>query len=139
MENQKKLSTNISSEKLQELIEAGKIFIYPTDTIYGIGCNALNEEAVNKIREIKNRDKEKPLSIIAPSIEWISENFIITLAEISKYLPGPYTLLLKKKDPNFMNYISNNDRIGIRVPDSKFTEKIQESGFPFVTTSVNIS
>ena len=126
------------NQELKTKILAGKIFIYPTDTIYGLGCNALDDQAVNKIREIKQRDN-KPLSIIAPSTNWILEHFITTLEEIKKYLPGPYTLLLKKKNSDFLNWISNNDRIGIRIPDHEFTKKLQEIGIPFVTTSVNLA
>ena len=85
----------IKDSLISELIKS--IFIYPTDTIYGIGCNAEESKLVEKIREIKNRDK-KPFSIIAPSIKWILENCETTEKEISKYLPGPYTLILKKKN-----------------------------------------
>jgi len=125
-------------DNLNEEVLAGKIFVYPTDTIYGLGCNALNESAVQKIREIKNRDKNKPLSVIAPSIEWIKENFIIDI-NLEKYLPGPYTLILKKKNLDFLSHISDSESLGIRIPNSEFTERIQKIGFPFITTSVNIS
>ena len=73
-----------------------EIFIYPTDTIYGLGCDATNEKLVKELREIKNRD-DKPLSVIAPSVKWIFDNFDVGLELLEKYLPGPYTLLLKKK------------------------------------------
>jgi len=123
---------------IKEEILAGKILIYPTDTIYGLGCNALDENAVKKIREIKSRDKDKPLSIIAPSFEWIKENLIVD-CDMKKYLPGPYTIILKKKDKNFLKHVSNSDTLGVRIPDSDFCRKIQESGVPFITTSVNLS
>lgn len=119
-------------------ININQIFIYPTDTIYGIGCNAENEKLVSKIREIKNRD-EKPFSVIAPSVEWILNNFETFLDEVEKYLPGKYTLILKKKNPSFMNWVSENDRIGVRIPDSDFTRELQRMGKPIVTTSVNVS
>jgi len=126
-------------EDLIKKIIEGKIFIYPTDTIYGLGCDATNITAVNKIKEIKGGDKDKPMSLIAPNIDWILKNFQTTEEEINKYLPGPYTLLLKRKNPDFLNWISNNVRIGIRIPNCSFTKKIQESGIPFITTSVNLS
>lgn len=123
--------------KLVEDILAGKIFIYPTDTIYGIGSDATNVESVQKIREIKKRDA-KPFSVIAPSFEWIEENFVVDF-DIKKFLPGAYTLLLKKKDVNFLKHVSENDRVGVRIPENDFCFSIQKVGVPFVTTSVNLS
>ncbi len=121
-------------------IKQGKIFIYPTDTIYGLGCDATNEESVEKIKKIKERDRDKPLSIIAPSFEWINQNCHVDVdADLHKYLPGPYTIILKKKDPDFLKHISSTDTIGIRIPDCDFTKQIQEAGVPFISTSVNLS
>ena len=116
----------------------GKIFIYPTDTIYGVGCDATNKQSVEKIKQIKQRDRDKPLSIIAPSKEWIKENCIVDV-DLDKYLPGPYTIILKKKDKEFLSNVSETDSLGIRIPDHKFTKEIQKSKIPFITTSVNLS
>lgn len=116
----------------------GKIFIYPTDTIYGLGCDATNIQSVEKIRLIKRRDKNKPLSLIAPSTNWIKKNLIVDI-DLKKYLPGPYTLILKKKNLNFLNHVSKTDSLGIRIPKNKFTKIIQKSKVPFITTSVNVS
>lgn len=127
------------NEQLIQQIKGGKIFIYPTDTIYGIGCNALNKKATEKIKEIKGRNRNKPLSIIAPSIQWIKENCITDNINLNKYLPGPYTLILKKKDDNFLSHISSTNSLGIRIPDNDFTNQVQQAGVPFITTSVNLS
>jgi len=127
-------------DNLINQIKQGKIFIYPTDTIYGLGCDATNIQSVNKIKNIKQRDKDKPLSIIAPSIKWIKQNCIIPKdLNINKYLPGPYTLILKKQKPNFLTHVSNTDSLGIRIPNNNFTKQIQKSKLPFITTSVNLS
>ncbi len=115
-----------------------KIFIYPTDTIYGIGCDAENEFLVEKIRKIKRRDT-KPFSVIAPSIEWILKNCETTKDEIEKFLPGAYTLILKKKDKNFLSKVSENEFLGVRIPLHPITEILQKTGKPIVTTSVNFS
>ncbi len=127
----------MNQAQLTKAVLSGKIFIYPTDTIYGIGCNALDKEAVEKIREIKKRDN-KPFSIIAPSFKWIEENFMID-CELKKYLPGPYTIILKKKNKNFLSWVSDTDSLGIRIPDNEFCRKIQKTGVPFITTSVNLA
>jgi L-threonylcarbamoyladenylate synthase len=115
-----------------------EIFIYPTDTIYGIGCDASKVALVERIREIKNRDS-KFMSVIAPSLKWIFENFEVEGELIEKYLPGPYTLLLKKKNFDFLEGVSGNEYVGIRIPDCSFTKVLQELNIPIVTTSVNLS
>ncbi|MBS3074958.1 threonylcarbamoyl-AMP synthase [Candidatus Pacearchaeota archaeon] len=131
------ISKEIEEEILSKILE-GRIFIYPTDTIYGLGCNAEDKEAVEKIKQIKQRDANKPMSVIAPSIEWIKENLIVDI-DLDKYLPGSYTILLKKKNPDFLSWVSNTDSLGIRVPNNDFTKIIQKSKAPFITTSVNLS
>lgn len=122
-----------------EDIKHGAIFIYPTDTIYGLGCDATNEESVQLIKDLKYRDKDKPMSVIAPSVDWIKENCEVTDEVLDKYLPGPYTLFLKKKNPDFMKNVSSNDSLGIRIPDCEFTNLVKKAGVPFITTSVNFA
>ena len=130
----------MNQQEIKTKIKQGKIFIYPTDTIYGIGCDATNKESVTKIKNIKLRDKNKPLSIIAPSIYWINKNCIVdNKMLLKKYLPGPYTLILKKKNKDFLNHVSNTDSLGIRIPNNKITNQIQKANLPFITTSVNLS
>ncbi|MGC9309274.1 MAG: L-threonylcarbamoyladenylate synthase [Candidatus Nanoarchaeia archaeon] len=119
-------------------IKQGDILIYPTDTIYGLGCDAFNEQAVERIKKIKGRDRDKPLSVIAPSKQWIDEHCIIDV-NLDDYLPGPYTLILNKKQPDFLKHVASGDKLGVRIPDCSFTEIIQKSGKPFITTSVNLS
>ncbi len=126
-------------EKLIDMIKAGKVFIYPTDTVYGLGCNAENESSVSRIKLIKAREKEKPLSVIAPSKEWISAHLMTDKVDIDKYLPGAYTLVLWKKDKNFLNYVSSSDTLGVRIPDNDFAKLVEKAGVPFITTSVNLS
>ena len=126
----------INSKIVRQLKES--IFIYPTDTIYGIGCDAENNDLVGKIRTIKKRDK-KPFSIIAPNISWIKKNCEIDEKILKKYLPGAYTLLLKKKNRNFLKHISDNEYLGIRIPNHPMTKILQKTKNPIVTTSVNLS
>ncbi len=125
-------------DELNEKVKKGKIFIYPTDTIYGLGCDAFNNLSVKRIKEIKGRDRDKPLSIIAPSFEWIEDNLIVDV-DLKKYLPGAYTIVLKKKDRNFLSSVSGGDSLGIRIPNNDFCDRIRKIGIPFVTTSVNFS
>jgi len=128
-----------------EEIRKGKIFIYPTDTVLGIGCDARNDDSVSKIFEIKKRDN-KPFLIIVPNFNWIIRNCDINndkLNFIENKLPGPYSFILKLKKNNFLTVskkvISDNNTIGIRIPNCDFSRIVEEFGFPFITTSVNIS
>jgi L-threonylcarbamoyladenylate synthase len=120
-------------------IKHGAIFIYPTDTIYGLGCDATNEESVQLIKDLKYRDKDKPMSVIAPSVDWIKEHCVVEDDMIEKYLPGPYTLILKKKDPSFLKQVSSTETLGVRIPDCEFTNLVKKAGVPFITTSVNFA
>jgi L-threonylcarbamoyladenylate synthase len=124
-------------------IKKGKIFVYPTDTIYGIGCDASNAKSVKKIREIKKRDS-KPFSLIVPGKEWIIDNCFVPekfSGELEK-LPGKYTLILKLKDDMEVakkELVGDFDTIGVRIPGNWFAEFLGRNGLVFVTTSVNIS
>jgi L-threonylcarbamoyladenylate synthase len=127
-------------DEIVAAIKAGDIFIYPTDTIYGIGCDATNNDSVKKIRELKQRE-EKPFSIIAPGKDWILELCDVKDLEKLDLLPGPYTLILKwKRESPIAGQVNPNDgTIGVRIPDHWFTKIVGEARVPFVTTSVNIS
>lgn len=77
--------------------------------------------------------------MIAPSKDWILENFEVDRALIDKYLPGAYTLLVKKKDPGFLKEVSDGELVGVRIPNNSFTKILQKLNVPIVTTSVNLS
>lgn len=127
-------------EELMDKIADGEVFIYPTDTIYGLGCDARNDKAVEKIREIKERH-ETPFSIIAPGIDWIRKNCEITeeAEEYLKQLPGPVTLILKLKNKDCVSEKVNpkGDSLGVRIPHHWISAMVEALGFPIVTTSVN--
>ncbi len=120
-------------------IKEGALFIYPTDTIYGIGCNALKQRSVQKIRELKGR-QTSPLSIWVPSIDWIKRYCVIsdkTEAWLQK-LPGPYTLLLSlNKNHPLAKNVTADQTIGVRLPKHWFQAIVEECGFPLITTSAN--
>jgi L-threonylcarbamoyladenylate synthase len=122
-------------------IKAGMIFIYPTDTIYGLGCDATNDKSVRILRKIKKR-YTKPLSIIAPSTQWILKNCYVRkkfLIYISR-LPGPFTFLLRLKRKSVISSeVTDTDILGVRIPAHDFTRIIQQAAVPFITTSVNVS
>ncbi len=119
-------------------IKKGSVFIYPTDTIYGIGCNALSDKAVSKIREIKKRDT-KPFSIIAPHKNWILENCKVKKKDLDK-LPGPYTYVLETKEQAVSKKVNpDTELLGVRIPKHWFSDIALKLKLPIVTTSVNLS
>jgi L-threonylcarbamoyladenylate synthase len=130
-------------DRLHEFLKKFReeLFIHPTDTIYGLGCDATNSKAINKLRQVK-QDPDKPMSIIAPNKEWIKENCSLN-EEAKKHLdllPGPYTLVLPIKNKGAIAPETNNyfDTIGVRIPDHWISEIVAQFGKPIVTTSANI-
>ena len=133
----------LNPEKLAYDIGKGAIFVYPTDTIYGIGCNAMDDKSVQKIREIKGRPN-MPFSVIAPNKEWIYENCEVgetAKSWIEEKLPGPYTFILKLNnyDAISKHVTKGIDTIGIRIPDHWCSEVVSRLNTPLITTSANIS
>ena len=132
----------VRKEEIRKRILNGAVFIYPTDTIYGLGCNALHDEAVQKIRDIKDRPTT-PFSVIAPSKDWIVEHCgCINKKQCGswlKKLPGPYTIIHKyNKSSGVSSLVTNGIRtIGVRIPDHWFSKISTEMGIPIVTTSAN--
>jgi len=114
------------------------IVVYPTDTIYGLGCYALNANLVSRLRALKQRDI-KPFSIIV-SKEWIRDNCVVNdfVEEYLRKLPGSYTIILelKNKDSIASNVNNGSFFVGVRIPDHPIVKFLP---IPFITTSVNIS
>ncbi len=127
-------------DEFKMLIEDGCLFIHPTDTIYGLGCDATNKQSVKKIRDLKNKH-EGPFSVIVPDKSWIFENCHITpnaRAWIDK-LPGPYTLILplKHRDSVAHNVNFGLESIGVRMPKHWILGYVEKLGVPIVTTTAN--
>ena len=128
--------------KSVEIIENGGVIIFPTDTVYGIGCNPYDVNAVKKIYEIKSREKTKSLPVLASSIEIVKQISIIdefTEKIIKKYWPGPLTLILKLKDKNLKKSLNLEDKIAVRIPNSVCTLKLLNKCNLIVGTSANVS
>lgn len=131
----------LEKDAIIDAIIRGAIFVYPTDTIYGIGCNAQNPKSVRKIRELKSR-ASNPFSVIAPSLEWIKKNCIVTKEgeEWLKKLPGPYTLIFQLKNDCVAKEVNPELKtLGIRMPKHWVMNIVAEANVPVVTTSVNRS
>ncbi|MGL4874326.1 MAG: L-threonylcarbamoyladenylate synthase [Clostridium sp.] len=133
-------------EKIKEAAKSIKndgIVAFPTETVYGLGANALKENCVKKIFEAKGRPQDNPLIIHVASKE--IDEYVKNVPEIAKKLmdrfwPGPLTLILEKKDIVPMETSANLNTIGVRMPNNEIAlELIKESGVPIAAPSANIS
>lgn len=138
----------IKDDELDEVVDIIKrdgIVVFPTETVYGIGGNALSENVINNIYNIKKRPQEKALNILVKNKEEIKKYAYISneLEEeiIDKFMPGPITIILKKRKSQIPDLLTgNNDTIGIRIPDNDIVKKILEKcNLPIAAPSANIS
>ena len=123
-----------------DIMAKGGVILYPTDTVYGLGANIFNNEAVQRIYEIKKRDPSKPLSVLVQdteSLELIADLNRNSREIVNKWLPGPFTFILNKKKI-VSPYVSASAKVGVRIPDYKIARALA-SLFPITTTSANIT
>jgi L-threonylcarbamoyladenylate synthase len=123
-----------------EIMAGGGVILYPTDTVYGLGANIFNNDAVERIYEIKKRDQSKPLSVLVQnteSLELIADLNRSSREIINKWLPGPFTFILNKKNV-VSPYVSASSKVGVRIPDYKIARALA-SLFPITTTSANLT
>ncbi|MGF7118145.1 L-threonylcarbamoyladenylate synthase [Methanobacterium oryzae] len=136
-DNPEKNKLKIAIDTLRE----GKAIVYPTDTVYGIGANALDIEAIEKVYKIKKRPLDKPISICVSNSSLIKK-IAYTNKEIEKIiekiLPGPFTIILNKKENIPSLLTAGSEKIGIRIPDNKVCIELSKE-FPITTTSANLS
>ena len=141
--------SNLSSIEQQielavEILERGGIVAYPTDTVYGLGANPANEQAIDKIYRVKRRSRELPLPLLLADVSDLTKVASIVpdiawqLAE--RFLPGGLTLVLKKSHRVPVSVAAGGDTIAVRIPDHPIpTALIRRLGVPLVGTSANVS
>lgn len=126
--------------KVADALKKGRVIAYPTDTIYGVGCDLYQKDAIKRIHQLKRHNKNKRLSIICADLKDISK-----YAHVPDYayrimrtlVPGPYTFILEatKLVPKIM--LTNQKTVGIRVPDNTISlSLVRELEHPIITTSV---
>ena len=123
-------------------INDGAIVVFPTDTVYGLGCNPYNHEAVLTIYEIKKREKTKPFPIIGYSkkeVEAIAEFNPLEEKIAEKFWPGPITLILKVKDKEIQKSLDLGEKIAVRVPNNQCVLALLKKCKLLVGTSANVS
>lgn len=130
-------------DKITEALICGNIIAFPTDTVFGLGCVYDDENAINKIKNAKQRDAHKPLPMMCANLEMIRRVALVddrASKIIKHFFPGALTVVLNKKD-DVPSYVTNGFKtIAIRIPDVKFiTDMIDKIGKPLLVTSANIS
>lgn len=124
-------------------LDEDKLIVFPTETVYGIAGNALNVEVIDKLFQAKKRDYSKPFSLMLSDINKIKDIAYVSADEekiINKFMPGPITLILKKKDCISDLVTASRDTVGVRIPDHFIALSILKSiDYPLATSSANIS
>lgn len=131
-------------KEIAEIIKKGGIGIVPTETVYGIGANGLDEKAVEKIYLAKGRKQDNPINLLVNNIEMV-EKVAKNITELEyklmkTFFPGPFTIILNKKDivPNIVT--ANQNTVGVRMPKNDIALKLIEyAGVPIAAPSANIS
>ena len=141
------LKNEINLEKIREAadsIKNGELVLFPTETVYGIGANALDENAVSKIFKAKGRAGDNPLIVHISNLDMLG-NLVQNIGEVEKKLmenfwPGPLTIILNKKECIPYNVTARLETVGIRFPSNKIAQDLIEfSNLPIAAPSANIS
>ena len=127
----------------KDILNGGGILLYPTDTLYGLGVDALNVEALKKLRALKGREEGKPISIVVADMKMVEEYAEVTplarkLAEA--FLPGKITLILNAKDILPAELTAGTGSVGVRIPNNILCLNLaRQLGRPYTATSANVS
>lgn len=139
------LKVNCNKEGIRKatgIVKKGGIIVFPTDTVYGIGCDPYNENAIKKIYKIKLREKAKALPVLVYSKEIASKivNFDKQSEKLAeKFWPGPLTLILNLTEDKLKKSLNLDKKIAIRVPDNKCILELLKKCNLLIGTSANIS
>lgn len=137
---------SINREKINlvvNFLKKGKIIVYPTDTIYGLGCIATNKKSINKIYKIKKRKKNKPLLILVSSFAMLKKYCFVSKAQynyLNKFWPGSISVVLKSRGILPDELTGGINSVAVRLPKNDFLIKmIRGVNKPIVSTSLNLS
>ena len=130
--------------KVADIISLGGVVILPTDTVYGIAADVMNEDSIKRIYEIKNRESSNPMSILVSNLEMIKKvtKNLSNIEEkiVKEFFPGALTVVFEKNDKVSDIVTAGLNTVGIRMPNNQFLlELIELIGSPVVATSCNLS
>ena len=129
-------------DRAADAIRDGRLVVYPTETVYGLGGDALDPAAVEALFAAKGRDRENPVSMALPSVEAALEYTAPTARErrfMHEFLPGPVTVVVERGErvPDVLT--AGRDRVGVRVPDHETALSLLDAVAPVTATSANVS
>ncbi len=125
-----------------DALERGEVIAYPTDTVYGLGCDLMNKKAVDRLYQIKRMSPSQPLAFICPDLSDIARYAIVentTYRLLRRLLPGPYCFILEatREVPRLIQ--SKRKTVGIRVPNHEvILAVVRELGRPVISTTANV-
>jgi tRNA threonylcarbamoyl adenosine modification protein (Sua5/YciO/YrdC/YwlC family) len=128
---------------IADSLKHGGIIAYPTDTTYGIGCSIHCKKSIERIYQMKMRERSKPFSFICSSLSEVSHYARVSnraFKLLKRYLPGPYTFVLEatREVPDLL--LTRQKSVGIRIPDNRICLNLVSAlGNPIITTSANLS
>lgn len=127
-------------KKAVDILRDGGVIIYPTDTVYGLGCDLFNKKGIEKIYALKNRSRKQPLSFVCADLRDISRYARVSdyaYKTMKRLLPGPYTFILEASRLVPKIILPKRQTTGIRVPDNSIClSLVAELGQPIISTSV---
>ncbi len=128
-------------KKAVDILQDGGVIIYPTDTVYGLGCALSNKRGIDRIYEIKRRSRKRPLSFVCADLKGISRYARVSdfaYKTMKRLLPGPYTFILEASRLVPKTILPKRLATGIRVPDNEIClALVRELGQPIISTSVS--
>lgn len=131
----------LNLSKAIKALSQGEIIVYPTDTLYGLGADIFNDNAVRKIFEIKRRPSNDPLPVAVSNLQELEKIAYIDDKNrelVESFLPGKLALILKKKDCVSDVITGGFDKVAVRIPDNKIALKLLTDFGPITATSANI-
>ena len=129
-------------ERAADALRNGDLVVYPTETVYGLGADATDADAVEAVFEAKGRDRDKPVSLAVPDVETALDYTVPTADErafMHEFLPGPVTVLVERKEmvPDVLT--AGGEKVGVRVPDHDLALELLDVFHPITATSANVS
>jgi len=126
----------------ERAIRSGDLVVYPTETVYGLGTDALDPAAIERVYEAKHRPRDRPVSLAVPTVA-VARRFIQpdhrTTAFMEAFLPGPVTVVAPKTADVPGELTGHRPRVGVRVPDHPMARSLLERVAPLTATSANVS